>query len=87
MLGHVWLEGVKIGPVVAGAVLTKTRPIGDGYAAHLHWGIKRFSPILDHPDWGWGRAPVSATPLDAGRHSWLDPLLANSVLYTEVPAA
>gem|GEM_PF-3327436 len=42
--------------------------------SHVHWGVNRTGvtrAIGD--DWGWGRAPASATRLDAANRGWLDP--------------
>ena len=79
VLGHVSVNGIDKG-VTRGKKLTTVIHFPDG-GDHLHWGISRFYPKMDGETWGWGRAPVTATRIEAGQHGWLDPFLVNSVLY------
>ncbi len=79
-----------------GVTVTAGQPLGtvllwmsdDRDRSHLHWGVstRAISPsvrTVRGGDWGWGRAPASATRAQAEAEGWLDPL---SLLTGGVPA-
>lgn len=42
--------------------------------SHVHWGINRKGIMQAmSPDWGWGRAPVTATKAQAQTRGWVQP--------------
>lgn len=44
--------------------------------SHVHWGINRKGiGQAAWGDWGWGRAPLTATRAQAAARGWVDPLL------------
>jgi murein DD-endopeptidase MepM/ murein hydrolase activator NlpD len=43
-----------------------------GRRSHVHWGINRLGVIQAiRGDWGWGRAPVTATKAQARERGWV----------------
>jgi murein DD-endopeptidase MepM/ murein hydrolase activator NlpD len=77
IVGHI-ASDVEVGSTVAvGEVIGSIRTAGTG--PHVHWGVN--SDVVgaqgfDSADqqWGWGRAPESASISEATDRGWIDPL-------------
>lgn len=53
---------------------------GQPARSHVHWGVNRFGVAQAiRGDWGWGRAPMTATKVDAAARGWIAPLFSTEV--------
>lgn len=75
VLGHI-SSSLRVGAhVAAGQTVGTVRAWpGQPSRSHVHWGVNRtgVSQAMSG-DWGWGRAPVTATRADASRRGWVRP--------------
>ena len=75
VLGHI-ASTVRVGAhVKAGQQVGTIRSWpGQPRRSHVHWGINRIGVAQAmRGDWGWGRAPVTATRADAAARGWVSP--------------
>jgi murein DD-endopeptidase MepM/ murein hydrolase activator NlpD len=70
VLGHI------ASPLREGVTVQKDQSVGKirdwGSRSHVHWGINRLGVIQAiRGDWGWGRAPFTASRTEAKARGWV----------------
>ena len=75
VLGHISSTVRKGAHVKAGQQVGVIRAWpGQPGRSHVHWGINRVGVAQAiRGDWGWGRAPVTATKAEAASRGWVSP--------------